>query len=86
MCVNVKSVNNASIGYELVRDNYANRAISNVRVLMRVTMDSSVPLAANLSDKIYDIFYIVENVSHCLVFPTSFLNNPKEMVVSKRQL
>ena len=55
LCVDVKSVNKATIGKDLVLDNYVNTAISNVRVLKRVTKDSRVPLAESLSDKINDI-------------------------------
>ena len=33
LCVDVKSVNKAVIGNDLVLDNYVNTAISNVRVL-----------------------------------------------------
>ena len=36
ICVDVKSVNKATIGNDLVLDNYVNTAISNVRVLKRV--------------------------------------------------
>ena len=52
LCVDVKNVNKATIGNELVLDNYVNTAISNVRVLERVLKDSCVPLAESLSDKI----------------------------------
>ena len=52
LCVDVKSVNKATIGNDLVLDNYVNTAISNVRVLKRVPKNSRVPLAESLSDKI----------------------------------
>ena len=70
MCVNVKSVNNASIGDELLLDNYVNTTISNVRKLKRVPKDSRVPLAESLSDKTNNIFYNAENNIYWLVFPT----------------
>ena len=73
LCVDVKSVNKATIGNDLVLDNYVNTAISNVRVLKRVLKDSRVPLAESLSDKINDIVYNVEDVTKWLIFLTSFL-------------
>ena len=73
LCVDVKSVNKATIGNDLVLDNYVNTAISNVRVLKRVPKDSRVPLAESLSDKINDIVYNVEDVTKWLIFLTSFL-------------
>ena len=72
-CVDVKSINKATIGNDLVLDNYVNTAISNVRVLKRVQKDSRVPLAASLTDKINDIVYNVEDVTKWLIFLTSFL-------------
>ena len=87
MCVNVKSVNNASIGDELLQDNYVNTATSNVQKLKRVPKDSRVPLAESLSDKMNNKLYNTENVIFWLVFLTNFLfffpNNPREVVVSK---
>ena len=68
LCVDVKSVNKAAIGNDLVLDNYVNTAISNVRVLKRVPKDSRVPLAESLSDKINDIAYNVEDVTKWLIF------------------
>ena len=59
LCVDAKSVNKATIVKDLVQDNYANTAISNVRVLKRVPKDSRVPLAESLSDKTNDIVYNV---------------------------
>ena len=70
LCVDVKSVNKATIGNELVLDNYVNTAISNVRVLERVPKDSRVPLAESLSDKIDDIVYDVEEVTKWLIGTT----------------
>ena len=61
--VYVKSVNKATIGNDLVLDNYVNTAFSNVRVLKRVPKDSRVPLAESLSDKINDIVYNVKDVT-----------------------
>ena len=72
LCVDVKSVNKATIGNDLVLDNYVNTAISNVRVLTRVPKDLRVPLAESLSDKINDIVYNVEDVTKWLIFLTSF--------------
>ena len=68
LCVDVKSVNKATIGNDLVLDNYVNTAISNVRVLKRVPKDSRVPLAERLSDKINDIVYNVEDVTKWIIF------------------
>ena len=48
LCVDVKSVNKATIGNDLVLDNYVNTAISNVRILKIVPKDSRVPLAESL--------------------------------------
>ena len=73
LCVDVKSVNKATIGNDLVLDNFVNTAISNVRVLKRVAKDSRVPLAESLPDKINDIAYNVEDVTKWLTFLTSFL-------------
>ena len=67
-CVDVKSVNKATIGNDLVPDNYVITAISNVRVLKRVPVDSRVPLAESLSDKINDIVYNVKDVTKWLIF------------------
>ena len=61
-------VNKATIGNDLVLDNYVNTTISNVRVLKRVPKDSRVPLAESLSEKINDIFYNVEDVTKWLIF------------------
>ena len=72
LCVDVKSVNKATIGSDLVLDNYVNTAISNVRVLKRVTKNSRVPLAESLSDEINDIVYNVEEVTKWLILLTSF--------------
>ena len=44
LCVDVKSVNKATICNDLVLDNYVNTAILNVRVLKSVPKDSRVPL------------------------------------------
>ena len=83
LCVDVKSVNKATIGNDLVLGNYVNTAISNVRVLKRVLKDSRVILAESLSDKIKDIVYNVEVVTKWLTFLTSFLfffwSNRKEV-------
>ena len=68
LCVDVKSVNKATISNDLDLDNYVNTNISNVRVLKRVSKDSRVPLAESLSDKINDIVYIVEDVTKWLNF------------------
>ena len=54
-------------------DNYVTTAISNFRVLKRVTKHSRVPLVENLSDKINEIFYNKEDVTKWLIFLTSFL-------------
>ena len=89
MCVYVKSVIIASIGDDFLLDNYVNAAISSVRVLKRLPKDSRVPLAESHSDKMIDIFSIVENFTYWLVFLTSFFleqHNLREVVVSKRQL
>ena len=45
LCVDVKSVNKATIGNKLVLDNYVNTAISNIRILKRVPKDSRVRIA-----------------------------------------
>ena len=45
LCVDVKSVNKSKIGNDLVLDNFVTTAISNVRVLKRISKDSRVPLA-----------------------------------------
>ena len=66
-------VNKATIGNEIVLDNYVNTTISNVRVLKRVPKDSRVPLAESLSEKINDIVYNVEDVTKWPIFLTSFL-------------
>ena len=63
LCVDVKSVNRATIGNDLVLDNFVNTAISIVRVLKRVPKDSRVPLAESLLDKIKDIVYNVKDVT-----------------------
>ena len=63
LCVDEKSVNEATIGNDLVLDTYVNTSISNVRVLKRVPENSRVPLAESLSDKINDIVYNVEDVT-----------------------
>ena len=44
LCVDVKSVNKATISNDLVVDNNVNTAISNVRVLKRLPKDSRVHL------------------------------------------
>ena len=72
LCVDVKSVNKATIGNDLVLDNFVNTAISNVRVLKRVSKDSRDPFAESLSDKINYIVYNVD-VTKWLIFLTSFL-------------
>ena len=54
-------------------NNYVNTAISNVRVLKRIPKDSRVPLVENLSDKINDIVYNVEDVTKWLIFFNVFL-------------
>ena len=43
LSMDVKSVNKATIGNDLVLNNYVNTAISNVQVLKRVPKDSRVP-------------------------------------------
>ena len=73
LCVDVKSNNKATIGNDLVLDNYVNTAISNVRILKKVPKNSRDPLAESLSDKINDIVYNVEGVKKWLIFLTSFL-------------
>ena len=88
LCFVVKSVNKATIGKDLVLDNYVNTAISNVRVLNRVPKDSRVPLAESLTDKITDIVYNVEDVAKWLIFLTSFLffwSNRKEVDANRPQ-
>ena len=57
MCFDVKSVIDASVGDDLLLDNYVNTDISIVRVLKRVPKDSRVPLADSLLDKMNVIFY-----------------------------
>ena len=82
LCVDVKSVNKATIANDLVLDNYVNTAISNFRVLKRVPKDSRVSLAENLSDKLNEIVYNVEDVKKWQIFLTSFSffwSNRKEM-------
>ena len=82
LCVDVKSVNKAKIANDLVLDTYVKTAISNFRVLKRVPKDSRVSLAENLSDKLNDIVYNVEDVKKLLIFLTSFSffwSNRKEM-------
>ena len=81
LCVDVKYVYKATIGNDLVLENYVITAILNVRVLKRVPKDSHVPLAESLSDKINDIVYNVEDFTNWLKFLTSFLffwSNRKE--------
>ena len=73
LCVDVKSVNKATKGNDLVLENYVSTAISNVQVLKRVPKDSRVPMAESLSDKINDIVYNVEDVTKWPIFSTSFL-------------
>ena len=73
LCVDVKSVNKAAIGNDLVLDNYGNTSISNVRELKIVPKDSRVPLAESRSDKTNDIVYNVTDVVKWLIFLTSFL-------------
>ena len=73
-----KSVSIASIGSDFVLNSYVNTANSNVRVLKRVPEDSRLLLAKTLSDKINDIFYKVEKVTHWLVFLAFFLFFPKQ--------
>ena len=89
LCVDVKSVNKATIANDLVLDKYVNTAIFNVRVLKRVPKDSRVPLAESLSDKINDIVYNVEDVTKWLFFLTSFLfffwSNRKEVDANRPQ-
>ena len=68
LCIDVKSVNKATIRNDLVLDNYVSTAISNVRVLKRVPKDSRVPLAESLSDKINDVVYNAEDVTKWLFF------------------
>ena len=89
LCVDVKSVNKATIGNDLVLDNYVNTAISNVRVLKRVPKDSRVPLAESLSDKINDRSRRCRRCSKWLIFLTSFLvffwSNRKEVDANRPQ-
>ena len=89
LCVDVKCVKKATIGNDLVLENYFNTAISNVRVLKRVPKVSHVPLAESLSDKINDIVYNVEDVTMWLIFLTSFLfffwSNQKEVNANRPQ-
>ena len=73
LCVDIKSVNKATKGNDLVLDNFVNTAISNVRVLRRVLKDSRIPLEESISDKIDDIPYNVEDFTKWLIFLTSFL-------------
>ena len=56
LCVDIKSVNKATIGNNLVLDNYVNTAISNIRILKRVPKDSRVRIAIGfrLGSKICD--------------------------------
>ena len=68
LCVDVKSVNKATIGNDLVLDNCLNTAISNIGVLKRIPKNSLVPLAESVSDKINDVFYNVEDVTKWLIF------------------
>ena len=72
LCVDVKSVDKATIDNYLVLNNYVDTAISNVRVLKRKPKDLRVPSAEKLSDKINDIFYNVEDITKWL-FLTVFL-------------
>ena len=67
LCVDVKSVNKATIGIDLVLGNYVNTAISNVRLLKRVPKDSRVPLAESHSGRINEIVYNVD-VTKWLIF------------------
>ena len=50
-CHNAQSVNKASIGNDLVLDNYVRAAISKTRVIKRVPEDRRVSLAEILSYK-----------------------------------
>ena len=88
LCVDVESVKKATFGNDLLLDNYANTAISNVRVLKRVPNDSRVPLPESLSHKINDIVNKVEDVTKGLIFLTSFLfflEQPKEVGANRPQ-
>ena len=89
LCVDIKSVNKATIGNYLVLDNYVNTAISNVRVLKGIPKDSRVPLAESLSDKLNDIVYNVEDVTKRLIFfnlvLVFFWSNRKEVDANRRQ-
>ena len=67
LCLDVKSVNKATIGNDLVLELYVNIAISNVRVLKSVPKDSRFPLAESLLDKINDIVYKVEVATKWLI-------------------
>ena len=56
MSIIVKSVNNASIGKNLVIRNYANTFDSIVGILKKIAKNSHVPLTVSLSD---------ENIASC---------------------
>ena len=86
LCVDVNSVSKATIGNDLVLDNYVNTAISNVRVLKRVPKDSRVPLAESLSDRINDIVYNVRDVTKWLtqfrkICPKIKLKKKEELLI-----
>ena len=68
LCIDVKSVNKPTIGNDLMLDSYVNTTVSNFREIKRVPKDSRVPMAESLSDKVNDIFYIVEDVTKWLIF------------------
>ena len=68
LCIDVKSVNKPTIGNDLMLDSYVNTTVSNVREIKRVPKNSRVPMAESLSDKVNDIFYIVEDVTKWLIF------------------
>ena len=89
MCVNVKPVNNASIGEDLALENYINRAISNVRMLRKVPKETRVPLEGSILAKMNVIFYNVENFTFWQIFLMSvlfFFEQHKKKFVGKRQL
>ena len=72
VCVNVKSVKNASIADNLELDSYVNTAISNVRVLKRLLKYSRLSLAESLLDKMEDVFLQIRQYKLLDVFSYVF--------------
>ena len=66
-------MNKATIGNDLILENFDRRAISIVRVLKRVSKDSRVTLAKKLSHKLNDIFYNKEDITKWPIVLTYFL-------------